>query len=260
MGEGWKEISSVINELSGSPKGFPMAFQGQVIAACGLIGRYVDSREQCIEVIDARLQTLNRLSDEKERESNSLLYRLMKEFVPLNQDRYRTANDAREDEEQVRNESAVLNSIKALLLEDLGRNDESQIARSRVADLGFDSEELIQELADDYSSLQILSAGATFLDTRGFVAYKLGRQELALEDLDIAILASNIYQRSFDSPVQNLTDIRNVEMQISMARYSNAVLHYHRMLVHQKMGAAEKAEADKKAVIELGQEPNKDLF
>lgn len=103
------------------------------------------------------------------------------------------------------------------------------------------------------------------LDTRGFIYYRLGDHQTALDDLNAAVATIEsplvddwpqfARKSSRDSP-----DPRTVRMLLLKEKETIAVIRYHRMLVHEALGHTADADADRKRVVELGFEPNEQLF
>jgi tetratricopeptide (TPR) repeat protein len=124
-------------------------------------------------------------------------------------------------------------------------------------------------MGDEY--LATLSQAATtyaaYIDTRGYVHYRLGDNEAALRDLTTAVeladASSEYLQQSpaFRAFVANKTTPAEVRYeQRHHWDKSRAVLHYHRALVLQELGQSEQADADLRCVHELGAEPGPKLF
>lgn len=128
-----------------------------------------------------------------------------------------------------------------------------------IGKIGLDS--ALQEINDALKS----EKHAAFLDTRGFIYYQMGKYELALKDLDPAVneleriitfLDANSAQLRRVSP-----DIRKYEIDIRTRNQDIAPVYYHRALVHEKLGHAAAAAADRQRVRELiGREGDEKLF
>lgn len=253
------DINSVIFELGGGGFEYPVSFPTQVGMAIGLLSRYTDQREEALELISERLELLEGTQDFRE-QTQEQLYRLLKKYLPLDMPLYKLVNRAREQANRLENDLVVLRSVKALLLDDLGQDEQSQLERSKVARLGYDASEIIATLPTDFQCVPMLSRGATFLDTRGFVRFANGRYSLGLEDMNLAIGAIRVLRKSFGTPLQNTTDMLNLDqMQREIVRH-DAVMHYHRMLILEAMNESERADADRATIKELGFEPDRRLF
>ncbi len=107
---------------------------------------------------------------------------------------------------------------------------------------------------------------AAFLDTRGFVYYQTGKYDLALQDLDAAAkeieTVQTILNLNAAQERRNAPDIRKYEIDVRKRNEEEfAPYFYHRALVHEKLGHAAAAAADRKRVRELiGREGDEKLF
>jgi tetratricopeptide (TPR) repeat protein len=124
--------------------------------------------------------------------------------------------------------------------------------------------ELEEALKDVERAIQLSAEDAALLDTRGFIHLLRGDTARALDDMNRAVeLAERNHKLMSDAlhigkpPVLDLR-----EFKLTVARHAEnvAVIRYHRALVYDELGEAEKAEADRRRVRELGFEPNETLF
>lgn len=260
LGQAIEDIDSVIQEQGGGRLQYPVTLPGEVAMSAGMVSRYVGHQDEALRVIAARIEELERESGKLGRKMNWELYRLLREFLPLNEGLYRTANLARDKVDQFQNELVVLKSVKALLLDDLGREDEAMQLRNEVALLGLSCADILSTLPSEYEMPAILEVGAQLLDTRGFVEYGRGNYSRALRDLDLAVLAHEMLRLSMDTPIQNTTDMKAERQLRRDHRRSSAVLLYHRQLVHKALGNSRRAESDRTRVMDLGFEPGPQLF
>lgn len=105
----------------------------------------------------------------------------------------------------------------------------------------------------------------SLLDTRGFVLYRLGEFQPALDDLNLAIAKLNSplvdnwpdYARENS---RNSPDPRQLQARLHAEKETLAVLSYHRMLIHTALGNTAEADVDRQRVVTLGFEPNDQLF
>lgn len=254
------DINSVYRDIARRDLRRPMTFQGQVAVAAGLISRYTDQREYAAEMI------LNRLADASDElqsvslELNSRLYLLMQSFFDLSDLQLLKSNLSRERSEQLQNEIVALKSVLALLLDDLGETSQSLKLRRQVSQAGVTCEEVLESMPGELVNLDVLRDGAAYIDTRGYILYRLGEYEKALAELDLAILAIDVRSKSFDSDVYNSTSLFFDESERDLSRKQRATLYNHRMLIHEAMNHVEAAERDRQRVIELGFKPGPDLF
>lgn len=110
-------------------------------------------------------------------------------------------------------------------------------------------------------TIALKSSRAAILDTRGYLHHLLGNQEQALKDLDEALkLSAESDAALFDlQNFQNLPQGRQDRIRKELQE-SQAVLHHHRSLIHEKAGNADEAKKDREAAKKLGYDPQKGVF
>src|SRR5262249_20618599 len=109
--------------------------------------------------------------------------------------------------------------------------------------------ELKEGLDDIDRALSEIPNNAAFLDTRGYVLHKLGRDEQALVDMDQAIAQSERERRSsLDRAAQEEFN------------HNLAVMYHHRGEIYQKLGQDDKAEVDLRRGETLGYDPAHGVF
>jgi tetratricopeptide (TPR) repeat protein len=106
---------------------------------------------------------------------------------------------------------------------------------------------------------------AAYLDTRGFIYYQMGKYDLALKDLNPAVSDEEkllqVVHANSALERRAAPDIRKYEIQHRKENESCAVIHFHRALIHEKLGNTSAAAADRKRVRELiGREGDEKLF
>jgi tetratricopeptide (TPR) repeat protein len=256
-----RDMNQVIADLGNdSWTKFPVSFSGNVAVAVGLVSRHTDQRLQGIETISNRLEKLDRLVQGSDFELKNQLYRFMHNFVPLNKQMDRSVERSRKLLDEYRNEVIVSKSVLALLLEETDSLPEAMRMRNEVTDAGFDCEEVLASLPSEFRSLATLESGATLLDTRGYVLFVHGNHESSLQDLDLAIAASEVRRKSMDTPLMNTTDMIVTDSMRTSSRRNLAVLLNHRMQVYDKLQETKKAKLDRDRIMELGFKPGPNLF
>lgn len=241
-------------------EGAGMSFVGKVCFSIGLVSRYTDQQELAIEAITSRIEVLESRRELRAIEVNKSLYALMKRFVPLDPETYSKSNHAREQFERYVDELATLRAVKALLLEELERDEAASDERHRIAELGRDADAILRELPSDQVCLRLLGSGAQFLDTSGYVQAVQGENALALLELNMAVAASEILLSSSKTSLQNTTEMQDIEKNTEVARRTCAVIHNHRMQAYEAESCSELAKLERKRIVALGFEPGDDLF
>jgi hypothetical protein len=160
---------------------------------------------------------------------------------------------------------ASMLTARALVFQDLGEMEKSFADRRRVAELGHDPEEIARHWPDLSSCLPHLMALASFLDTRGCVQYKLGRDALAQADLNAAVMAQETLCRAGTRIAATwlfeTADLREQRVVVEQQwDRTLAVILFHRSWVNQGLNRVEDAAADLRRVRELGFEPGPGLF
>ena len=181
----------------------------------------------------------------------------------------------------------VLLATRSLIFEDQGQTRLADLDRLWLKKIGFRPQEIYGSLPNDNESMLLLKDGPPFLDTRGFVLTQMpwqptwtdpsgkviriqgntslasyGSYHLALEDLDLAIAASEIRLLVFDSDAVNriersvgsIRELKERETRIV------AVLRNHRRQAHIRAKQFEAAKLDQLRIEELGLKADSNLF
>ncbi len=125
------------------------------------------------------------------------------------------------------------------------------------------NENLDQALEEINLALTQESDNAAYLDTRGYIYYRLGLYNKALADLNRAVELAQEERSRQEFQLQQLRDLRvdprAIDRQLSEVRRSYAVILYHRALVQDLFDAA-RAQQDYWEIQTLGFTPGPDLF
>ena len=118
---------------------------------------------------------------------------------------------------------------------------------------------------DIFSSELLLSADVQSLipmalDTRGYTYYQLGYHHLALQDLEVAVEASEYQLKQIEKVIEQekyrIADPAIVSIQ-QQSRYKNlAVILYHRSLAYDATHQVAKAKRDRDRIESLGYAPS----
>lgn len=109
-------------------------------------------------------------------------------------------------------------------------------------------------------ALRLAGDNPAFLDTRGFVKYRLGDSKAARTDIEQAVEVWEklvAYQKA-----QGLSGVRSYQSETERVSLHQAfaVMLYHRSLVYDRLGLRDEAKVDRERVRGLGFEPNEQLF
>lgn len=120
-------------------------------------------------------------------------------------------------------------------------------------------------LSDVDKSIDLIGPNPALLDTRGFIHYQRGDLEAARNDLEnavagMAVEVEGTQRTAPDGSKMGVVDPRVYQLQLRASREQVAVIFYHRGLIYDKLGEAERAQADFAKVRELGFEPTEDLY
>ncbi|GIW92966.1 MAG: hypothetical protein KatS3mg110_1007 [Pirellulaceae bacterium] len=125
------------------------------------------------------------------------------------------------------------------------------------------NQELDKALEEINLALAQQPDNAAYLDTRGYIYYRLGHYNKALADLERAVELAHKEWRELEKQLQQLRDLRvdprPIDRQRVELRRNYAVILYHRALVHDLFDEA-KATQDYEEIRQLGFSPGPDLF
>lgn len=109
-------------------------------------------------------------------------------------------------------------------------------------------------------ALRLAGDNPAFLDTRGFVKYRLGDSQAAKVDIERAV---EVWEKLVAyQEAQGLSGVRSYQSETERMSYQQAlaVMLYHRSLVYDRLGLKDEAKVDRERVRALGFEPNEQLF
>lgn len=122
--------------------------------------------------------------------------------------------------------------------------------------------ELEEALVDIQQAIDTIGVDEpAYLDTRGYIYYLLGRYEEALQDMDRAVqLAVQERRRLLQIAADRRAGNRQLALVERQLNENEAVMVYHRGLVHEKLGNLEQAHADKTRGLQLGFNPERGVY
>ena len=172
----------------------------------------------------------------------------------------------RRDRAQVCESLALLLALRALNHQLAGEREAALLDRQYIRGLGFDEQDLLDNLPSPALAAILLDQGGTFLDTAALVNFRVyqangesASKSLANVQIDVAVVATDALALVINDPNQTRLGRADLERWNSVDRIRNeAVLHYHRLLIYERSNP-ELASAERKRVEALGFEANDDL-
>jgi tetratricopeptide (TPR) repeat protein len=153
---------------------------------------------------------------------------------------------------------------RAALLDELDETEQAASDRERIQELAPAGGSSSGAPMDLYQALDLVSRTAGMLDTRGYLFFLQNDLPAAQRDLEQATEGMEWMGRAFEWLIESeknySVDVRPLQWQKKEIEHSMAVIRYHLMLAHEAVGKTEEATADRQRIVELGYEPNPDLF
>lgn len=273
------EIQTAINKIEKSGNwGSPLriTLQARALVVAGLISRHIDQQQVALIHLDKKINSYELEIDAQTVRLKRLVAGEIHRGVPFGKNIDAILLKTRGRIENVSTHLAALLATRALVYEDLGEHEKADTDRLKLEQLNFKFEDFVRRLPSDSWCVHSLSSVSMYLDTRGFV---LGRQtwaendplwtmiggseipplavsnyESALEDLDLAILASRFYELAIDTSLYNTPEFsaKAISQEKRSAKRSTAVLLHHRREIHLRGGNQEAAAKDEKEIEQLG--------
>lgn len=126
--------------------------------------------------------------------------------------------------------------------------------------------ELKEGMADIEKAIQLEGKGkdkenGEYIDTRGWLRFRMGDYKGALADLDLAIkLTHSARQHDIDILAGRLSPRRLIEQCEQRYGLALAVMHHHRGEIYEKLGDKKQAATDLKLGEKLGYDPKNGVF
>ena len=248
----------------------PLSMRTRTLLAAAIASRELDCREQVLPVLSRFIDQYEQNLNSIERAVTASVYEQIKETFPLTAAQTQAAaTQNRTVRWLMIQELAFLRTARAILFQDQDQITDCDRDRQRIKQLGLDADAIAAQMPRGLDCLIIFNEATMTLDTRGFVRYRGAVRPSQLVqakfDLDLAVLAAELNQKSFDSSMRNSTqEIGDVRLARRGAKRTFAVLLYHRMLINTSMQNVQEAEQDALRVRELkrelGYDPDARLF
>ncbi len=258
-----EDIQTAINDSIKNlwPIDLLVPYEDQVFVAAALISRQVNRQAEVLPLLSDRIELTYDLLNNRQRKSSESIYTKMQNHFPLeSNDEKDIKNDLRELQVHHRT-LCVLLTARAILYQDVDQKQLCNQDRIQVVKLGFEPEAILEKLPSNGLCLQLLSTGSAYFDTRGMVSLGNHLAGAAEKDFDLAILSASLLNRSYTSKLFNSAteDFRGYFDQ-KRSRQNEAVLLYHRSLLFDKTGEAQRAESDRQRIRNMGFQPGPGLF
>ena len=180
----------------------------------------------------------------------------------------------------------LLLATRSLIFDDQGQSELADLDRLWIKQVGFQPSRVYDSLPSDIECMSALFEIPLMLDTRGFIQTQLpwqpvwthpsgkvmrlenrsrityGSYDLALQDLDLAIIVAEIRLQALNSNAVNRIDysIESIrDKKVSGAKLV-AISRNHRRQAHLKAGQIEAAQQDQERIEELGWKADDNLF
>lgn len=240
-------------------------FEDQVHVATAMVSRRVEKQSDVLPVVNDRITRVLGLLDQVQKENSAAVYKQMEktddEEVAFSSEIEKQFKKRSAELSIIRRSLSVLLSVRALLYQDLGDQQNCIRDRQQVDELGGDADQLLLSVPADWQCLSVVSAGASFIDTRGFVYAARKQYILAQQDFEIATLAAQVLNAAHDSEIFNsaMVDIRGDYNKRDSNRLEAVVLNHH-CVVLDELGRKAEAAKNRARIRELGFEPGPHLF
>jgi tetratricopeptide (TPR) repeat protein len=144
----------------------------------------------------------------------------------------------------------------------LSHNNNHMLLNHRAYTRAIANLELEEALVDIQQAIDLVGRDeAAYLDTRGYIYYLLDRHDEALKDLDRAVQLAALHRKQ---ELQTAAARRYSRGRVARLEKRHneheAVMVYHRGLVHEQLGNTEQAEADKRRGLDLGFNPAEGVY
>ena len=250
------EIDEVITQTSiyNWPDDPPMSLHDQTLLCAGILSHRLGVNDQVMELLDRRIEVFESSISGLTNLFLGSFYQKLLESLPVSKELEENVRSNSQIVEAEKSFLAYLLAIRAVLHQDAGDNDKRDADRAAVEELGLDEEQLLAAMPDEWEALIRLYGNAQFLDTRAMV--NLARRKdlrSARQDLNLAVLATELILESFDGQIQNTIQNENGQaFDIEGIKKSQAVMLKHRSDLNRAMGRTEESERDLQRIGELG--------
>ncbi len=173
----------------------------------------------------------------------------------------------------------LLYTVRAFLLERLGRFDESTSDRAAVNAVGGNADQILRQIHSNKTLFEFVERAGMYLDTRAYIQYRLNTSSLSwadrtltnlllgrapsagassLKDFDAAVIAAQAcYEHLADFPGSNLdpslfVDAHSYSLALQALRKQLATIVLHRLWAERQAGDETSAKEDHRRLKDLG--------
>lgn len=270
------DIGKAIKETDAQPWGespLRLPLPIKTVVAAGLLSRSCDAQDSVLPLLDRKIAQFEAALASETEELYEPLARNIRTNFPLDRDLEDQFLQQRERVDFYSGCLLTMLATRALVLNDLEKFELADRDRNRIRSLDANFDRVASLLPAEPYCLATLDLAMTFLDTRGFIATlrpwdtedtfePTASYAQAIDDLDLAVLASEIKQRAIDSPLFNSSEIpaATIPRARAVGKHYTAVLVFHRLKAHQRQGNFAAAEIDQRMIESLGFQADANLF
>ncbi len=245
-------------EQNGWPSGRFLPMTIRAALAIGLLSRRVECQESAIGVLSSHVEALESDCEKLDSIISLIAFSPVQNQLEPDQQLSGEAELYRKRLEVTQSVLASVLTVRALINQDLGQEQECNADRYRVKELGFDADQIAKKLPSEMACFEDLKTAIMLLDTRGFVfallpfsedqatpeerAYPMFRTSSyreAMKNLDAAVMSAEYARRVLQSQLFNtpMYSAKEVGDMLARTTRSEAVLLNHRVQLNQLMMA-----------------------
>ncbi len=270
------ELAIDKEEANRWPSGLYLPLRTKAAMANGLVSRYLNRQADALDLLSNQIQDLERDYANFQAIISLTVFAQIQDEFPLAAKTEQDSELLRNNQDLIRGSLVSLLVVRALVFQDLGRQQAANADRLRIRELGYDADRLAENLPGKFACLDLLNNATTYLDTRGYVLgllpwnrilskkseprdslTRVSSYQESLADLDMAVRAAETIRFAIDGSLYNMPElsVADVKQTYRDIKRIEAVLRCHRAGVHQRAGRLERAELDRQAIQALGFEP-----
>lgn len=240
----------------------PMSLADQTLLATAVVALGVDQSELAVGKLSERIDEMRLQNQQYQELVSREVYFLMSSDTSLDASRQSELKIQQYQMHAKQQFLAVLLVVRSFIHQETGKQRECDLDRLEIDALGFDADELLAGIPDDWQLMSIMTNGGQFLDTDAMVKIATGRKlEEAIAELDTSVLAFTVLSLTGQGSLRNtLRDESGQSFDERDIRHSEAVIRSHRAQAKIQLGLPIEAERDLQRIEELGFQRDEKLF